>query len=114
MTESSTTTASRAGWLDKLTTVRAREWITIWTVLLLISGQGFRYLMGLYLYSALVVLTIAGMLGLQYLPRDPAARLRESFGRLGPMLQGAVLALGLFVITTLGAQGVTPFIYFRF
>ena len=58
--------------------------------------------------------TIAGMLGLQYLPRDPAARLRESFGRLGPMLQGAVLALGLFVITTLGAQGVTPFIYFRF
>ena len=66
------------------------------------------------LITPLVVLTIAGMLGVQYLPRDPAARLRESFGRLGPVLQGAVLALGLFVITTLGAQGVTPFIYFRF
>jgi len=66
------------------------------------------------LVTPLVLLTIAGMLGVQYLPRDPAARLRESFGRLGPVLQGAVLALGLFVITTLGAQGVTPFIYFRF
>ena len=66
------------------------------------------------LVTPLVVLTIAGMLGVQYLPSDPTARLRESFGRLGPVLQGAVLALGLFVITTLGAQGVTPFIYFRF
>jgi alginate O-acetyltransferase complex protein AlgI len=66
------------------------------------------------LITPLVLLTIAGMLGVQYLPRDPTARLRESFGRLGPVLQGAVLALGLFVITTLGAHGVTPFIYFRF
>jgi alginate O-acetyltransferase complex protein AlgI len=66
------------------------------------------------LVTPLVLLTIAAMLGVQYLPRDPAARLRESFGRLGPVPQGAVLALGLFVITTLGAQGVTPFIYFRF
>jgi alginate O-acetyltransferase complex protein AlgI len=66
------------------------------------------------LVTPLAMLTIAGMLGVQYLPREPAARLRESFGRLGPVLQGAVLALGLFVITTLGAQGVTPFIYFRF
>jgi hypothetical protein len=30
------------------------------------------------------------------------------------VLQGAALALGLFAITTLGGQGVTPFIYFRF
>ena len=66
------------------------------------------------LVTPLVVLTIAAMLGVQYLPTDPAARLRESFGRLGPVLQGAALALGLFVITTLGAQGVSPFIYFRF
>ena len=66
------------------------------------------------LVTPLVLLTIAGMLGVQYLPADPAARLRESFGRLGPVLQGATLALSLFVITTLGAQGVSPFIYFRF
>jgi alginate O-acetyltransferase complex protein AlgI len=66
------------------------------------------------LVTPLVLMTIAGMLGIQYLPVDPAARLRESFGRLGPVLQGAALALSLFVITTLGAQGVSPFIYFRF
>jgi len=54
------------------------------------------------------------MLGVQYLRRDPAARLREGFGRLGPVLQGAALALSLFVVTTLTAQGVSPFIYFRF
>jgi alginate O-acetyltransferase complex protein AlgI len=66
------------------------------------------------LVTPLVVLTIAAMLGVQYLPADPAARLRESFGRLGPALQGAALALCLFLITTLGAQGVSPFIYFRF
>ena len=30
------------------------------------------------------------------------------------MLQGAALALGLFVITTLGGQGVSPFVHFRF
>ena len=66
------------------------------------------------LVTPLVLLTIAGMLGVQYLPVDPTARLRESFGRLGPVLQGATLALSLFVITTLGAQGVSPFIYFRF
>ena len=66
------------------------------------------------LVTPLVLLTIAGMLGVQYLPDDPAARLRDSFGRLGPVLQGAALALSLFVITTLGAQGVSPFIYFRF
>jgi hypothetical protein len=41
-------------------------------------------------------------------------RLRVAFSRVGPALQGAALALGLFAITTLGPQGVTPFIYFRF
>ena len=66
------------------------------------------------LVTPLILVTIAGMLGVQYLPKDPAVRLRERFGRLGPVLQGAALAGGLFVITTLGAQGVTPFIYFRF
>jgi alginate O-acetyltransferase complex protein AlgI len=66
------------------------------------------------LVTPLVLLTIAAMLGVQYLPADPAARLREGFGRLGPVLQGGALAVCLFVITTLGPQGVSPFIYFRF
>ena len=45
---------------------------------------------------------------------DPAIRLREGFSRLGPVVQGAALAVVLFLITTLGPSGVSPFIYFRF
>ena len=37
-----------------------------------------------------------------------------ALSRFGPVLQGAALALGLFAITSLGPQGVPPFIYFRF
>ena len=64
------------------------------------------------LVTPLVLLTIGAMLGVQYLPADPRHAARA--GRLGPVLQGAALALCLFVITTLGSQGVSPFIYFRF
>jgi D-alanyl-lipoteichoic acid acyltransferase DltB (MBOAT superfamily) len=64
--------------------------------------------------TPLVLLAIGGMLFIQYLPREPAFRLRVAFSRLAPVLQGAALALALFAITTLGPQGVTPFIYFRF
>ncbi len=66
------------------------------------------------LVTPIVLLTIGGMLAAQYLPTEPLLRLREGFARLGPVLQGAALAGGLFVITTVGTQGVTPFIYFRF
>jgi D-alanyl-lipoteichoic acid acyltransferase DltB (MBOAT superfamily) len=66
------------------------------------------------LVTPLVLLAIAGMLVAQNLPRTPAERLRLAFARAGPVLQGAALALILFAITTLGPQGVTPFIYFRF
>ena len=98
MTESSTTTASRAGWLDKLTTVRAREWITIWTVLLLISGQGFRYLMGLYLYSALVVLTIAAI-ALAFRPTWRTVK--------PPLLIGSFVALAAVSFAWSGTRAVT-------
>lgn len=66
------------------------------------------------LLTPLVVVAIAGMLALQNLSRTPAERIRVAFARVGPVLQGAALALVLFGITTLGPQGVTPFIYFRF
>lgn len=61
MTESSTARQGRAGWLTTLTTVRSRELITIWTVLFLVSGQGFRYLLGLYVYGLLAALTVAAV-----------------------------------------------------
>jgi hypothetical protein len=66
------------------------------------------------LVTPLLLLTIAGMLLVQYLPSASVLRVRVAFSRMGPVLQGAALALVLFAITTLGPQGVTPFIYFRF
>jgi D-alanyl-lipoteichoic acid acyltransferase DltB (MBOAT superfamily) len=68
----------------------------------------------LTLVTPLVLLAIAGSIGAQYLPREPAARVRDAFSRLGPVVQGATLAAVLFLITTLGPSGVGPFIYFRF
>jgi D-alanyl-lipoteichoic acid acyltransferase DltB (MBOAT superfamily) len=69
---------------------------------------------GAALVTPAVVVTIAAMLLLQNLPRTPADAVQRSFSRLVPVLQGAALALVLFSITSLGPQGVSPFIYFRF
>ena len=54
----------------------------------------------LTLVTPLVLLAIAASIGAQYLPRGPAIRLREGFSRLGPVVQGAALAVVLFLITT--------------
>ena len=64
--------------------------------------------------TPLMLLAIGGMLFVQNLPSAPALRAQVAFSRFAPVLQGAALALVLFAITTLGPQGVTPFIYFRF
>jgi alginate O-acetyltransferase complex protein AlgI len=66
------------------------------------------------LVTPLVVLAIGGMLLLQQVPRTPAERLQLVFSRVGPVLQGAALAVVLFAITAIGPSGVAPFIYFRF
>ncbi|HYF12034.1 MAG TPA: MBOAT family O-acyltransferase, partial [Actinomycetota bacterium] len=58
--------------------------------------------------------TIVGMLALQNVPRSIGPRIQIGFSRLTPALQGAMLATVLFVTTSLGPQGVAPFIYFRF
>ena len=64
--------------------------------------------------TPLAVGTIAGMLALQYAPREPGLRLQEWISRWHPVPMGLAGALGLFVIATLGPQGVAPFIYFQF
>jgi D-alanyl-lipoteichoic acid acyltransferase DltB (MBOAT superfamily) len=69
---------------------------------------------GTGLVTPAVVAAIAAMLLVQNLPRLPAAVVQRSFSRIGPVLQGAALALVLFAITSLGPQGVPPFIYFQF
>jgi hypothetical protein len=64
--------------------------------------------------TPLAVATIAGMLALQYAPREPALRMQERISRWRPVPMGLAGAASLFVIATLGPQGVAPFIYFQF
>jgi len=66
------------------------------------------------LVTPLVVGTIALVLALQFVPRGTADGLVERIAALRPAAMGTVFALALFVIATLGPQGVAPFIYFRF
>ena len=40
--------------------------------------------------------------------------MQDGFSQLRPAAQGVALAATLFAITSLGPQGVAPFIYFRF
>jgi D-alanyl-lipoteichoic acid acyltransferase DltB (MBOAT superfamily) len=64
--------------------------------------------------TPLVLAAIALGIGAQYVPKDLPERVQVAFSRYGAMVQGAVLGALLFVITSLGPQGVAPFIYFRF
>jgi hypothetical protein len=64
--------------------------------------------------TPLVVLTIAGMLTLQFWPRGFGLWLQSGLSRLKPAPLGIVFALALLVIVILGPSGVAPFIYFQF
>ena len=66
------------------------------------------------LVTPLVVGAIVVSIASQYVPADLVSRAQRRFADLVPVAQGAVLACGLYVITTLGPQGVAPFIYYRF
>jgi D-alanyl-lipoteichoic acid acyltransferase DltB (MBOAT superfamily) len=61
-----------------------------------------------------VLVAIAFGIGVQYLPDDVGFRVQSTFSRLPAWIQGVAIGAGLFVISTLGPQGVAPFIYFRF
>ncbi|MDP8955654.1 MAG: MBOAT family protein [Actinomycetota bacterium] len=64
--------------------------------------------------TPLLLLVIAAMIAVQYVPKDVPERVQDRFSALRPVTQGAVLAGVLFLITSVGPQGVAPFIYFRF
>jgi hypothetical protein len=66
------------------------------------------------LVTPLVLLAITVGIGIQYIPSDAPERMQVWFSAMRPVAQGAVLGFVLFLITTLGPQGVAPFIYFRF
>jgi D-alanyl-lipoteichoic acid acyltransferase DltB (MBOAT superfamily) len=64
--------------------------------------------------TPLVVGVIALMLALQYAPREPGLVLQERLSTWRPVPMGLAFAVVLFLIATLGPQGVAPFIYFQF
>ncbi len=52
------TRVSKVAWM---TSERTRDYVTVWTIVLLMSGQGFRYLMGLPAYAVLSMVTVAAV-----------------------------------------------------
>ena len=64
--------------------------------------------------TPLVVVTVLGMLGMQYWPRGMGLWLQAGLSRLKPVPLGVVLAIAMLVIVILGPSGVAPFIYFQF
>ncbi len=66
------------------------------------------------LVTPLVVVTVVGAVALQYLPRGLGGRAQRELAGQPWAVQGAILGVFLLVITTLGPQGVAPFIYYKF
>jgi len=85
-------------------------------------GTGFTLLGRLFggwdtpseLVTPMVLVAIGVGIGAQYLPASPAEVLKARLSRMRPVPLGIGFATALFVITTLGPQGVAPFIYFQF
>jgi D-alanyl-lipoteichoic acid acyltransferase DltB (MBOAT superfamily) len=66
------------------------------------------------LATPLLVVVIVVMVTLQNLPDVASAAVRERLAALRPVPMGVALGATLFLITTMGPQGVAPFIYFQF
>ena len=66
------------------------------------------------LVTPLLVVTVVGIVAMQFVPAGSVERVRQVFARRRSGVQAAVLALALLAITTLGPTGVAPFIYYRF
>jgi len=78
----------------------------------------WRLVAGLGSLGSVVTWPIVGLvvlgIGIQYVPRRLSERLEGGLANIGWAGQGAVLALALFLISTLGPQGAAEFLYFRF
>ena len=66
------------------------------------------------LVTPLAALAITAGIASQYLPDNWLAVVQRGFADRRPLIQGGILGLVLLAITTLGPQGVAPFIYYRF
>jgi D-alanyl-lipoteichoic acid acyltransferase DltB (MBOAT superfamily) len=78
----------------------------------------WRLVAGLGTIGSAVTWPIVGLvvlgIGIQYVPRRLSGRLEGGLANIGWAGQGAVLALALFLIDTLGPQGAAEFLYFKF
>ena len=78
----------------------------------------WRLIAGLGSIGTAVTWPVVGLVALgiaiQYVPRTFIERLEGGLSRIGWAGQAAVLAVGLFVIDTLGPQGAAEFLYFKF
>jgi alginate O-acetyltransferase complex protein AlgI len=83
---------------------------TVWTIL----GRLFTAWGPSPLVTPLLLGVIVLAIGMQYIPEGTGERVRVAFSRMGVAAQGVALGTVLFAITTLGPQGVAPFIYFQF
>jgi hypothetical protein len=66
------------------------------------------------LVTPLLVVTIAAVIAIQYVPRRLVDRSVEAFGRATVPVQVAALGLGLLLTTTLMPTGIPSFIYYKF
>jgi alginate O-acetyltransferase complex protein AlgI len=94
------------GWLI----FRADSFQTVTTML----GRLFTGWRSSPLVTPLALAAIAVGIASQYLPEGWIAQVTESFARRRRLVQGGILGMVLLAITTLGPQGVAPFIYYRF
>ena len=78
----------------------------------------WRLVAGLGSFGSAVTWPVVGLvalgIGIQYVPRRLSERLEVGLANIGWAGQGAVLALALFLIDTLGPQGAAEFLYFKF
>lgn len=89
------THAPTFGWM---TSERVRDYVTVWTVVFLMSGQGFRYLMGLPAYAVLCIITVAAV----------AVTMRTSMSGLRlPVLLSAFLGLATASVFWSATRAVT-------
>lgn len=92
------TQETRQARLGALTSERTRDYLTVWTVVLLISGQGFRHLLGIPAYAVLCVVTVAAVV---VAFRAPLRTLRL------PLLLSAFVGLAALTILWSGTRLVT-------
>lgn len=64
--------------------------------------------------SGLLLLTIAGALAAQFVPRVATANIQSDASRFPVWAQAAVFGVWLVIVDLLGPEGLAPFIYFQF